>query len=144
MAGFSIPLAQLAAKVKLDLATVTRKSTLEVFSAVVKKSPVDTGRFRANWNVSAGAVDTSTTTSTNQGRAAQEVAKALELPVGGVVFLANSLPYARVLEYGEYPDPPKGGKGKTKGGFSRQAPAGMVRLTAMEFNDYVQKAIAEK
>lgn len=144
MAGFSVPLAQLAAKVKLDLDTVVRKSTLEVFGAVVKKSPVDTGRFRANWNVSHGVVDTSTTASTNQGRAVTEVQKALTLPTGGVVYLANSLPYARVLEYGEYPNPPKKGKGKTAGGFSRQAPQGMVRLTAIEFSDYVQKVIAEK
>jgi hypothetical protein len=144
MAGFSVPLAQFAAKAKLDLDTVVRKSTLEVFGAVVKKTPVDTGRARANWNVSQNAVNTATTDSTSQARAQAEVQKALGIPAGGVVYLANSLPYARVLEYGEYPNPPKNGKGKTAGGFSTQAPAGMVRLTAQEFSSYVQKAIAEK
>jgi hypothetical protein len=144
MTGFSVPLAQFAAKAKLDLETVVRKSTAEVFKAVVLKTPVSTGRARANWNCSANVVDTSTTQSTNQQRGAAEAAKALSLPAGGVVYLANSLPYIRVLEYGGYPNPPKHPTGKTVNGFSKQAPAGMVRLTAQEFSDYVQKAIAEK
>lgn len=143
MARFSIPLAQLAERMKLDLDTVVRKSTVQVFDAVVKKTPVDTGRARANWNVSRGAPDSTATASTNQARAATEVQKALAEPAGGVVYLANGLPYARVLEYGEYPNPPKGGKGKTAGGFSRQAPAGMVRISAVEFSDYVQRVVEQ-
>ncbi len=143
-AGFSIPFARLAEKMKLDLDTVVRKSTLEVFKGVVLKTPVDTGRARGNWNVSAGAPDTSTTQSANAARGIAEAQKALGLPAGGVVYLANSLPYARVLEYGEYPNPPKKGKGKTAGGFSRQAPQGMVRLTAIEFDAHVRKVIGEK
>lgn len=143
MAGFSIPLAQLAAKIQGDLETVVRKSTAQVFGAVTLKSPVDTGRFRANWNVSYAAVDTTVTSSTNQARAQAEVDKALALPVGGVVYLANSLPYARTLEYGGYPNPPKGGNGKTIGGYSKQAPAGMVRTSALEFDDYVKRVIAK-
>jgi hypothetical protein len=144
MAGFSIPLAQLAERMKLDLDTVARNATLEVFKGVVLKTPVDTERARGNWNVSTGAPDTSTTPTADQARGLTEVAKAASIASGGIVYLANSLPYARVLEYGEYPNPPKKGKGKTAGGFSRQAPQGMVRITAMEFSDHVQKAISEK
>jgi hypothetical protein len=143
MAGFSIPLAQLAAKVKADLDTVVRKSTVQLFSAVVKKTPVDTGRARSNWNASHGTADTTTTTSTDQGRGAAEAVKAGTLPTGGVVYLANSLPYIRKLEYGEYPNPPKKGTGKTVAASPRRRPQGMVRLTAQEFSDYVQKAIKE-
>lgn len=141
MAGFSIPLAQFAEKVKSDLNTVVQKSTQQVFDAVLKKSPVDTGRFRANWNVSKDAVNAATTDSTSQARGEAEVAKALTLEAGGVVYMANGLPYARALEYGLYPNPPKKPTGKTVGGFSKQAPAGMVRLTAQEFSDYVQRVI---
>jgi 2-keto-4-pentenoate hydratase len=140
---FSIQLAQLAAKVKADLDTTVRKSTLQVFSAVVQKTPVDTGRARANWNVSRGAPDATTTESTNQARGQEEAAKALNEPAGGVVYLANGLPYIRTLEYGGYPNPPKKGKGKTAGGFSKQAPAGMVRTTAAEFDEHVRKVIAK-
>ena len=42
--------------------------------------------------------------------------------------MANNLPYARVVEYGGYPNPPKSPTGKTVNGFSKLAPAGMVRI----------------
>lgn len=144
MTTFSIPLQQLAEKMKADVDMVVRKSTMQVFSAVVSKTPVDTGRARANWNVSRGNADATTTESTDQARGQAEAAKALNEPAGGVVFLANGLPYIRTLEYGGYPNPPKNGKGKTVNGYSKQAPAGFVRTTAAEFSDYVQKAIADK
>lgn len=141
MSGWSIPLDQFAAKVKLDLETVARKATLDVFGAVVLKSPVDSGRFRANTNVSYGAPDQTVTASTNAGRAQTELAKIMSLPVGGVMYITNALPYAAVLEYGGYPNPPKNPTGKTAGGYSIQAPKGMFRISALEFNDYVKKAI---
>lgn len=139
--GWSIPLESLAAKVNLDLETVARKSTLDVFSAVVLGAPVDTGRFRANMNVSYGAPDVSVTNSSNAARGLQEVQKALTLPIGGVMYITNALPYAAVLEYGGYPNPPKNPTGKTSGGFSIQAPNGMFRLAALRYSEYVQKAI---
>jgi hypothetical protein len=127
MADFSIPLDKLAAKMQADLETVARKATLDLFRSVLLKSPVDTGRFRANWNVGE-TIDTSTTASTDEARGASEVAKVAALPVGGILYMANSLPYARRLEYE---------------GWSQQAPQGMVRLTAIEYSTYVQKAIGE-
>jgi lysozyme family protein len=48
------------------------------------------------------------------------------------MYLTNSLPYAMTIEYGGYPNPPKNPTGKTIGGFSTQAPAGVVRVTAEE------------
>jgi hypothetical protein len=127
MGGFTIPLARLAEKWKADLDTVTRKATLEVFTKVTKPSPVDTGRFRANWNVSHNVINDSTTESVDQTRMEREVAKVLTYPAGGVVYLANGLPYATALEHGH----------------STQAPQGMVRLSALEFSDYVQRAISK-
>jgi hypothetical protein len=44
------------------------------------------------------------------------------------------------LEYGGYPNPPKSGSGKTAGGYSIQAPAGMVRVSAAEFGEIVGAA----
>ena len=85
---------------------------------------MDTGRFKANWNVSYGAPNTTTSASTASARATAEVRKSLTLPVGGVVYLTNSLPYALRLEYG----------------WSKQAPTGMVRLTATEWRAKVAAA----
>ena len=141
MSNWSIPLDKLAEKAQADLETVARKVTFDLYSSVVYMSPVDTGRFRANWNVSVDSVDTATSQSTDKNRASTEVAKVLELPVGGVYFLSNSLPYAQVLEYGLYPNPPKHPTGKTVNGYSRQAPAGFVRVSVVRFNEFVQKAI---
>lgn len=144
MSHFSIPLDQLAEKVKLDIETVTRKATLDMFNAVSLKAPVDTGRYRANMNVSYNAVDRTVTQSTDQGRMQSEIDKVNTFPIGGIYFLTNSLPYASVIEFGEYPNPPKNGTGKTANGYSTQAPQGVFRITAMEYSDYVKKAIAKK
>jgi hypothetical protein len=127
MGGFTIPLTRLAEKWKADLDTVTRKATLEVFTKVTKPSPVDTGRFRANWNVSHNVINDSTTESVDQTRMEREVAKVLTYPAGGVVYLCNGLPYATALEHGH----------------STQTPNGMVRIAALEFSDYVQRAISK-
>ena len=116
MARWSIPMDTLAARAKTDVETVARKLTLDLFRSVVLKSPVDTGRFRANWNVSYGTPDYTTTQSVERGRGLTEASKALTLPIGGVQYMSNGLPYARQLEYG----------------WSKQAPAGMVRLSVIE------------
>lgn len=141
--GWSIPLDKLAEKTQKDLETTARIATVSLYSAVVFRSAVDKGRFRANWNVSYGAPDTTVTESTDKTRADREVQKVMTLPVGGITYLSNSLPYALVLENGGYPNPPKSGTGKTSGGYSIQAPQGMVRISALEFNDYVKRAIGK-
>lgn len=60
------------------------------------------------------------------------------------------MPYIRKLEYGGYPDPVKKGSWdkkkktyviKTVGGFSRQAPKGMVGLTMSKIASTVKKAV---
>jgi hypothetical protein len=115
---FSIPLGQLAEQMKEGLEQKVRAITLTAFSRVVLRSPVSTGRFRANWNVSYGSPNYSTTDSTDQARGPHEAQKSLTLPVGGLVYLSNGLPYAQRLEVG----------------YSKQAPQGMIRLTALEIS----------
>jgi hypothetical protein len=146
MAHWSVPFDKLAKKTKQDIETVVRAAAFQVFSNVIIRSPVDTGRFRANWNVSFGAMDTSTSEKVDKDITSnmERIKTALfQMPVGGVYWLANSLPYAQVLEYGLYPNPPKGGADKTSGGYSRQAPQGMVRISAREFADSVNRAVAK-
>ncbi len=125
MSGFSIPLDRLAAKYNAKLDTVVRTVTLQLFTAVTTKSPVDKGRFKANWNVSSNVPNYTITDSTNTERADAEVQKVLGIPVGGVTFLSNGLPYARRLEYG----------------YSPKAATGMVRISVREFKTFVDRAI---
>jgi hypothetical protein len=49
------------------------------------------------------------------------------------------VPYIRVLEYGGYPLNPKHPSGRSDGGFSTQAPAGMVRISVLEFGGTIGK-----
>ena len=141
--AFSIPLGQLAEKMKEDLVTLVRKVTFDVDRKIVLKSPRDTGRFAGNWNASYGAPNYTVTNSTDPNRGLREAERAATLPVGGIVYFANGLPYGPVLEYGGYPNPPKNPTGKTVNGYSIQAPQGFVRLTALEFEDSVRKALAK-
>lgn len=123
---WTIPLDRLAAKSTAKLETVVRAVTLQLFVSVVKRSPVDTGRFRANWNISYGSPDIKATQLTNQSRGIQQANQAMQQPVGGIVYLSNGLHYA----------------GKLENGSSKQAPYGMVKLAVTELAAAVKKAIS--
>lgn len=143
MAAFTVSLQQLADKSKGDIQKIAQKVTLDLFAKILERSPVGNpalwkspppkgyigGQFRANWNCAFNLVDASTTDSTNQSRGADEAAKALSFPVGGVVYYTNSLPYAQRLEYDSW---------------SSQAIPGMVRISVAEFDQYVRAAVNSK
>jgi hypothetical protein len=44
-------------------------------------------------------------------------------------------PYSEVIDKGKYPNPPKGGTGKTRSGYSTQAPKGIVEPTLKQARD---------
>ncbi|GAA6162573.1 hypothetical protein NBRC116590_02770 [Pelagimonas sp. KU-00592-HH] len=103
-----------------------RKIALEMFSRVVLRSPVDTGRFRGNWQVAIGSVPTGTLDlddKSGQATLGKVQAAALGLQVGDTITLVNNLPYGPRLENGH----------------SGQAPNGMVGLTVQEFHSVVQE-----
>lgn len=142
---WSIPMDKLAAKVNQRVEEVVAGVTLELFSRVVMRTPVDTGRARANWVASHGAyavrefVFTDSSGSSTLSRIQQVIEAS---PKYGTMYLANSLPYAAVLEYGLYPNPPKVDGGKTVGGYSRQAPNGMVRVSIEEVQGILRERLA--
>lgn len=82
------------------------------------------GQFRSNWNLGVDAIDRTTTTETNsfflQGRERMPAD-----PFGHSFYISNAKPYAWRLEVDAW---------------SRQAPNGMVRLTAAEFSTILQVA----
>lgn len=154
--AFSRDIQVFADKVKLNSSTVVRKVLLDMSSAIIDRSPVDTGRFRANWQYS---VDQPTANPVDALDPAGDQAKQLISTqvltgpmVGHVHYLMNNLPYGPVLEYGLYPNPAKLGSKKrgeseftihTSGGYSLQAPAGMVRITVTEYQGYVNDAASK-
>lgn len=99
------------------------------------RTPADTGRARANWFPSLDSPIATTTEKTD--KSGQQLIAATrplaQQAAGRVFYLSNNLPYIRHLEYGLYGKPPGSANGpKTIGGFSKQAPAGMVRTTINE------------
>ena len=102
---------------KLD--KLGRALGLEMQKRIMDKTPVDTGRARANWNASIGDADGSTSESTSASATlarANAVVSGFELSEGASFFVANGLPYIESLEEGS----------------SRQAPNGMAQITVRE------------
>lgn len=122
---------------------VVRAVALELLTGVVEKSPVDTGRLKSNWQVGLGRKDTTVTSPPGDDPIARGLPKIMQFNAGQKIYLTNSLPYARPLEFGMFPNPPKGGQGKTSGGFSAQAKAGMVRITIVEYNQKLREIVAK-
>ncbi len=105
---------------------VTKKVAIEIGNSLVQMSPVDTGRFRANWQHGYGVPNLATTEQTDKGDATSGRLEASILSgYGDVTYITNSLPYAKRLE----------------DGWSKQAPSGMVRITAARFQQFVKLAV---
>lgn len=125
----------------------------------MKKTPVDTGRARGNWQISIGSDNTSPIERNdpkNYGTVSQfkgeEIKKLNECKGDEKIFIVNNLPYITTLEYGGYPDPVKLGtwnkekkeyEKRSAGGYSKQAPSGMVGVTVANIKRKIDEAIAE-
>ncbi len=100
------------------------------FNRTIRKTPVDTGRLRGNWQVSKSVPIEGKLDRKGGAGSISDVRRVVKKPA--VYWLTNNLPYAPVVEYGRF------GTGalttsKTAGtGFSIQAPAGMARISLIE------------
>ncbi|MBX5175323.1 HK97 gp10 family phage protein [Rhizobium lentis] len=103
---------------------VVQKFAMHALRGVVLKSPVDTGRFRGNWNVAVNRIDYSVTPETDRS-GGSVIAKGMAVigaaEPGQAIYISNNLPYAVVLENGH----------------SKQAPAGVVALTFAELESMI-------
>lgn len=113
-----------------------RGTAIKLWSAVIKSSPVDEGRFRGNWFASGASPATKTTTNTDKtgDKAISAASQNVHSQKDWSAFtLTNNLPYSEVIEFGGYPDGPN-----TTGGFSKQAPAGVLRVNVLRFNQLLE------
>lgn len=120
MGSFSIALRAFENRAAGNMRLVIQKIALEAFKRVVEKSPVDTGRFRANWGVKIGSPYAGQVEAFDRD-GARTISK-LTVDVAawnaqGSIYLCNNLAYSIPLEYGHS---------------KVQAPAGMVRVTVAE------------
>ena len=98
---------------------VFRGTSLDIFSKVILRTPVDTGRLRGNWQASLNVSSKDTTESTKLPKPKKTTDKA---KITDKLYLINNLPYAPIIEHGA----------------SQQAPLGMVKRTVAEFDRIVQ------
>lgn len=128
--SFALDVSKFVEKAKKNPEKVMRQVSIKLFSAIIKASPVDTGRFRMNWMASGVAPSSGTTDATDKsgniaiGNAASFVLKAADWRE---FTLTNNLPYAQRLEYG----------------WSQQAPQGFVRVNVGRFQNLIDQEAAK-
>jgi len=115
MAKVDFDTAKLKNTISGKASMIVRKIVLDGMRQLIRQSPIDTGRFRANWSTSINAMSEGTTESTisNIQKSTQGIQG---YKLGQTAFLHNNLEYAVPLEYGS----------------SKQAPKGWIRNTAKE------------
>ncbi len=140
-ASYSINVRRWARKTVPDrLVEIHRQIAFEAMRRIVLRTPVDSGRLRGNWWLTIDVIPVSE----------RQVADPLALAIGRlttlgpykVVHITNNVPYGPIVERGGFipknpgpsKDPRPGRKGRVLvlGGFSVQAPQGMVSVTVRE------------
>lgn len=115
---------------------------LKIGESVVTLSPVDSGLFKGNWQL---GIDQTTNSSlirydeSGYDTLADMARKINSFTAGQIAYIQNHVLYGDDLEWGLYNGPTDK---VTDEGFSRQAPAGMVRVTEQRFTRIVNEAAA--
>ena len=105
---------------QLKILRTFRGTCLSMFGKIVARTPVDTGRARGNWQSS---LNTPSLQIDPTGEGYQATIASVKL--GDSVFFINNLPYIEELEDGS----------------SDQAPAGMVKVTAAEYESIASREL---
>lgn len=124
--GFGASVAAFAAASGRDIETVHRQVSLRLFSAVIKNTPVLTGRLRANWLCTLHEPSTVTTSDEGSVNVTGMKMTIKRHQPGDSLFLANNLPYAARIEFD---------------GYSAKAPRGMVRINVVRFKLLLREEI---
>lgn len=113
----------------------------EMFKAVVIRTPVDTGKAEANWNIGINKIDKSTDTPPDQNPLSVIESKVEEIKKADAtdtIWITNNMSYILDLEKGLLHGPTAK---VTASGYSRKAPHGMVSVTVAQFQQYYGKAL---
>lgn len=144
---FKADFARFIAKAGANAEEVVKATALNLMREVDLRSPVaevEGGRFRGNNNFAVKKIDSGEKPEdASGGQALRRAAQALQsFAMGDDIYITNSLPYARVIEYGEYGVPPGSANGpRTVNGFSTRAPQGVYGVSAMSFRAYLAASV---
>lgn len=137
--SFKLDVKNFAEATGKDVVRAKKAAALTLFRLVSEQTPVDTGRLRNNWRTGINSRNGRSLMGEDPSgaRSKKEATTKIKTVVGDeTIVFSNNLPYAAVIEYGLYPNPPKNPTGKTINGYSTQAPQGMARI-------YVEKMALE-
>lgn len=133
MAKIDFNTKKLSGTIHDKLSVFVRKIALDGLRQLIRQSPVDTGRFKANWSTAAGMVGSAMVDAPARKtkRGCASAPEDMQRSAGAIstydlnenLYLYNNMTYAMALEYGS----------------SLQAPSGWMRNTA----DLMQKKLIE-
>lgn len=104
---------------------VVRGTLLSLSSAIIKDTPVDTGRLRSNWIPSINAPKSTESGTTSEANVISEVSSTTaSVKFGDTFYLTNNLPYAVAIEYGH----------------SKRFPEGMLRRNVAKYAQAIREA----
>lgn len=117
-AKFKIDVRKIQNDVEEKVLLVQKKIAFQLLEGIVDMTPVDTGRARANWQVTIGAPSSAVNPEKfdKAGNPTVEAGRDVinSITTLGAIYLTNNLPYILALE---------------KGHSKKQAPQGMVQVT---------------
>lgn len=139
---FALDLAKFAEKAGERADEVVGTIVVQIAAELDRRSPVGDavywkhpapkgyvgGHFRANWQLGVSAMPGGEVAGVDPSGSATQARIGAAIPdeaAGLVYYIANNVPYATRIEYG----------------WSRQAPQGLVGLTATMFRDIVERAV---
>ena len=118
MSNFTLDMSKYGEKTIKQIDQFVRKTAIDLTTSIIKSTPVDTGRARANWFVSFESAIDNTTDDTNSAKALSNATNTLlKSKIGKYIYIQNNLDYIIKLEYGA----------------SKQAAQGMVRINVERF-----------
>lgn len=127
---FSKQIEAFIAETKEAMTLTVQDTVIATGGELVDRSPVKTGRFRGNWQFTIGASpNSSLNTFDGEGSKtkADITADARKFKAGEVGYLGNNVTYGYDIEF--IPE------------YSKQAPEGVVRVTALNMIDHFNRAV---
>lgn len=125
--SFSLDLSKFAGLTEKKLETVVKKTFIGLSADIIRDTPVDKGRLRANWQPAVNKFDTSTTEDSDKNgneTISKVTNESNQYKLGDTLTLANNLPYAKRIEFE---------------GWSKKAPAGMVRKNIIRWQTHLDE-----
>ena len=121
---FNANITAFAEAMRVDSRLAYKRIIFDIWRRIIKRSPVDTGRFRASWTINQETPDETVQAPDQKSysyKATFDESKLNWTQAYPMLWINNSLPYAERLETG----------------WSKQAPSGVVGLTILEITTFI-------